>query len=229
MRLFSISLVLLFFYYQLCAQNSSQANVGSDENLKELAHNIFEYPSFVEGIIILKDSSQYVAKLNYNRILGKFLVIDRMGNTRPFADPNTIDKIIANADTFYYSKSGFMQKVTHFANVNLYVKQTISYISPPKAGNGETPVVISDGSKLSYSFEESKSENITIEKNSLFRFINEYFIADKSMTFYAAEKRNLYDMYPMYKDKLKSFMQENTVNFNNVVQMGKLLEYLNGL
>ena len=229
MRLFSISLMLLFFYFQLCAQNSSQANVGSDENLKELAHNIFEYPSFVEGIIILKDSSKYVAKLNYNRILGKFLVIDRIGNTRPFADPDKIDKIIVRADTFYYSKNGFMQKLTHFVNINLYVNQTISYVEKPKGGDGSTPVIISNGSKLAYSFEESKSENISIEKNSVFRFINEYFIADKSMTFYAAEKKNLYDRYPMFKDKLKSFMREHTVNFNNAAQMEKLLEYLNGL
>ncbi len=229
MRLFSISLMLLFFHCQLYAQNSPEANVGSDENLKELAHNIFEYPSFVEGIIILKDSSQYVAKLNYNRILGKFLVIDRIGNTRPFADPDNIDKIIVKADTFYYSKNSFMQKVTHFANVNLYVKQTISYIEKQKGDNGITPVIITNDSKMSYSFEESKSENISIEKNSVFRFINEYFIADKSMTFYAAEKKNLYDRYPMYKDKLKSFMREHTVNFNNVDQMEKLLQFINGL
>jgi hypothetical protein len=228
-RIFLTSVMLVLFYYHPYAQETSPTKVASDENLKELAHNIFEYPSFVEGIIILKDSSQYVAKLNYNRILGKFLVIDRMGNTQPFADPRTIDKIIVKADTFYYSKNSFMQKVTHFPYINLYVKQTISYIENPKGGNGVTPVIISNGSKLPYSFEESKSENITIEKNSLFRFINEYFIADTSMTFYTAEKKNLYDRYPAFKDKLKSFMQEHTVNFNNVAQMEKLLEYLNGL
>lgn len=229
MRLFLISLMSLFFYCHLFAQNSPEANVGSDENLKELTHNIFEYPGFVEGIIILKDSSKYVAKLNYNRILGKFLVIDRIGNTRPFANPDNIDKIIVKADTFYYSKNSFMQKVTHFANVNLYVKQTISYIEKQKGDNGIAPVIITNGSKSSYSFEEPKSENVSIEKNSLFRFINEYFIADKSMIFYAAEKKNLYDQYPMYKEKLKSFMREHTVNFNNVGQMEKLLQFINEL
>jgi hypothetical protein len=228
-RIFLTSVMLVLFYYHPYAQDNPSANQGSDENLKELANNIFEYPTFVEGIIILKDSSQYVAKLNYSRILSKFLVIDRMGNTKPFTDPDTIDKIIVQTDTFYYSKNSFMQKVTHFANVNLYVKQTISYIEKQKGDNGVTPVIISNGSKLPYSFEEPKSENITIEKNSLFRFINEYFIADTSMTFYTAEKKNLYERYPAFKDKLKSFMQEHTVNFNNAPQMEKLLQYLNGL
>jgi len=228
-RIFLISLALVLSYCKPYAQGSSQAKEGSQENLKELANNIFEYPNFVEGIIILKDSSQYVAKLNYNRILGKFLVIDRMGNTKPFANPDTLDKIIVKTDTFYYSKNSFLQKVTHFANVNLYVKQTIMYIEKPKGDNGITPVIISDGSKFSYSFEEPKSENIKIEKNSQFKFITEYFIADKSMNFFEAEKKNLYDMYPMYKDKLKKFLQENTVNFNNMAQMEKLLQYINGL
>ena len=49
------------------------------------------------------------------------------------------------------------------------------------------------------------------------------------MNFFAAEKKNLYNMYPIYKDQLKSFMQDHTVNFNNVDQMEKLLQYLNGL
>lgn len=228
MRIFSISLMLLMFYFFSYAQNSPVTKEGSDENLKELAHNIFEYPNFVEGIIILKDSSQHVAKLNYNRILGQFLVIDRMGNTKPFADPNTIDKIVVKTDTFYYSNKSFLLKLTHFDNVNLYVKQTISYIEKPK-GDGGIPIITSNDSKLSYSFEEPKSENIKIEKSSLFKFITEYFIADKSMNFVTAEKRNLYDMYPGYKDKLKTFMQEHTVNFNNVSQMDKLLQYTNGL
>lgn len=228
MRILLTSIMLALFCSHLYAQNASPAKEGSDENLKELAHNIFEYPSFVEGIIILKDSSQYVAKLNYNRILGKFLVIDRMGNTKPFSDPDAIDKIIVKTDTFYYSKNSFMQKVTHFAGVNLYVKQTISYVEKQKGDNGEIPI-ITNGSKLPYSFEEPKSENTRIEKSSVFRFITEYFIADKSMNFFAAEKKNLYDMYPMYKDKLKTFMQEHTVNFNNADQMEKLLQYINAL
>jgi len=216
------------FYFYTYAQNNPPAKEGSNENLKELAHNIFQYPNFVEGIIILKDSSQYVAKVNYNRILRQFLVIDRMGNTKPFADPNTIDKIIVKTDTFYYSNNSFLQKVTHFANTNLYVKQTISYIEKPK-GDGGIPIITSNDSKLPYSFEDPKSENIKIEKGSLFKFITEYFIADKSMNFVTAEKRNLYGMYPEYKDKLKTFMQEHTVNFNNVDQMEKLLQYINSL
>ena len=229
MRIFLISLILVLFCYHPYAQETSPATEGSDQNLKEVAHNIFEYPSFVEGIIVLKDSSQFVEKLNYSRILGKFLVIDRIGNTKPFADPDTIDKIIVKTDTFYYSKNSFMQKVTHFADINLYVKQTISYIEKPKGDNGGMPIIITNGSKLPYSFDEPKSENTRIEKNSLFRFITEYFIADKSMNFFAAEKKNLYSMYPIYKDQLKRFMQEHTVNFNNVDEIEKLLQYLNGL
>lgn len=229
MRIFLIVVLLVTFHCKLYAQDSSQEKEGTEQNLKELANNIFEYPSFVQGIIILKDSSKYAAKLNYNRILGKFLVIDRIGNTRPFADPGTIDKIIVRTDTFYYSNNSYLQKLTHFANVNLYVKQTISYIEKQKGSNEITPVIITNGAKLPYSFEESKPENITIEKNSLFKFINEYFIADKSMNFFTAEKKNLYDMYPTYKGKLKNFMQEHTVKFNNVGQMEKLLQYINDL
>lgn len=202
------------------------AQESSTENLKELTDNIFKYPAFVEGKIILKDGSEYAAKLNYNRILGKFLVIDRMGQTRPFANPDTLNKIIIAKDTFYYSNNSFLQKITHFSNVNLYLKQTISYIEKQKSDDG-LPVIISNGSKLPYSLEEPKTEGISIEKNSLFKFLNEYFIAGQSLNFYTATKKNFYSLFSRHKDELKTFIQDHSINFNNIEQIEKLLQYVN--
>ena len=219
----------MIFIQNLCAQDNKVPKQSSTENLKELTSNIFKYPAFVEGKIILKDSSEYEAKLNYNRILGKFLVIDRTGKTRPFANPDTLSKIIVAKDTFYYSNNSFLQKITHFANVNLYLKQTISYIENQKNENNGMPVIISNGSNLPYSLEEPKTDDITLEKNSLFKFLDEYFIADPSMNFYPATKKNFYVLFPKSKDELKTFMQDHSVNFNNIEEMEKLLQYMNSL
>lgn len=229
MRIFLIFSLIMIFKQELYAQDNKVTKESSTENLKELTNNIFKYPAFVEGKIILKDSSEYEAKLNYNRILGKFLVIDRTGKTRPFSNPDTLNKIIVAKDTFYYSNNSFLQKITHFANVNLYLKQTISYIEKQKNENNGMPVIISNGSKLPYSLEEPTTDDITIEKNSLFKFLNEYFIADTSMNFYTATKKSFYVLFPKYKDELKTFMQDHSVNFNNIEEMENLLQYMNSL
>lgn len=221
--------IFIIFSLIIALQPGLYAQESPTENLKELTDNLFKYPAFVDGKIILKDGSEYAAKLNYNRILGKFLVIDRMGQTRPFANPDTLNKIIVAKDTFYYSNKSFLQKITHFPNINLYLKQTISYIEKQKGNNNGMPVVISNDSKLPYSLEQPKTEGVTIEKNSLFKLLTEYFIADSSLNFYPATRKNFYVLLPNRKNELKTFMRDHSVNFNNIEQMEQLLQYVNAL
>ena len=213
----------------LCAQNSKVTKESSTENLKELTNNIFKYPVFVKGEIVSKDSSVTDAKLNYDRVLGKVVYMDRIGKAQPLENLETIEKVTIGTDTFYLYNNNFIEKYTHFANVNLYIKQTISYIEKQKKADDGTPVIISNGSKLPYSYEEPKTDDISIEKNSLFKLSNEYFIANQSMNFYAITKKSLYDLFPKYKDELKTFMRDHSVNFSNIDQMEKLLQYMNSL
>jgi hypothetical protein len=229
MRIFLIFFLIMIFKLELYAQNSKVTKESSTENLKELTNNIFKYPAFVKGKIISKDSSAIDAKLNYDRVLGKVLYIDRIGKALPLENLETIEKVIIATDTFYLYNNNFIEKYTHFANVNLYIKQTISYIEKQQKVNDGTPVIISNGSKLPYSYEEPKTEDITIEKSSLFKLSNEYFIANQSMNLYAVTKKSFYDLFPKYKDELKTFMQDHSVNFNNIDQMEKLLQYMNSL
>jgi hypothetical protein len=227
---FSLTFVLLIIFSQrLSAQNIQSSNEGSTEDLKQLAKNIFKYPEFVDGKIILKDSSVYEAKLNYNRILGKFLILDRIGQTRPLANPDTLDKIVAAGDTFYYSNKSFLEKMTHFRNVNLYTKQIIKYVEKPKNGNDNSPAISTDASKQVFIYENPKDDDVTIERYSLFKLITEYFIAGPSRNFYTVTKKNFYELFPEHESEIKTFIRDHNVSFNNIAQMEKLLEYVNNL
>ena len=70
---------------------------------------------------------------------------------------------------------------------------------------------------------------MVIEKNSLFKLINEYFIADQSINFYVASKKSFYDLFPKHKDELKTFLQHHSINFNKFDQIEKLLQFMNSL
>jgi hypothetical protein len=221
--------LLLIFCLNLFAQNNPAMQENSGENLKEFTSSVFKYPDFVEGKIILKDGSAYDAKLNYSRVLGKFLVIDKTGKTRPFADPDTLDKIIITKDTFYYSNNSFLQKVTHFSIANLYLKQMMVYVNDPKSPSNGTPGTSSGSSTLVYDYSDSKNNDIAIEKNSLFKTINEYFIGDQSMNLFGVTKKNLYDLFPKSKNELKTYLKHHSVNFGNIEQVAEVLQYMNSL
>jgi hypothetical protein len=103
--------------HALYAQNSNATKESSTENLKELTNNIFKYPAFVKGKIISRDSSAIDAKLNYDRVLGKILYIDRIGKAVPLENLETIEKVIIATDTFNLYNNNFMKKI-QFENNN---------------------------------------------------------------------------------------------------------------
>ena len=207
------------------------AEKSQKEDLKEFTNSIFKYQTFVDGKVILKDSSVYAARLNYNRVLGQILCISKQGKPLPFAQPDIIDKIIIGKDTFQIYQNSFLEKYTHFPDINLYLKQNIKYIERDKSDNSGLPPIITNGSKLPYSNNDNdqSSQNVVLEKDALFKFINEYFLADNLMNVYPATKKSFYDLFPTHKTELKNYLQEHSINFNNLGHIEKLLQYLEEL
>ena len=228
MRIFLIFDISLIFYNCLFAQNNQAVSEISGETLKGFTKNIFKYADFTEGKIFLKDGSEYGAKLNYNRVFGQITTIDRIGKAAPLSNIETLDKVTITNDTFYFFNNNVLEKITHFGNGNLYLKQTMVYVVEQKDGYNGTPDVISDASKKIYDA-EPKKEDVNIEKNSQFKVINEYFIADQSMNFISANKKNFYDLFADHKEELKTFLREHSTDFSNINQMEKLLQYMNNL
>ncbi|MEO8414570.1 MAG: hypothetical protein ABI472_12960 [Ginsengibacter sp.] len=223
------TLIIVFRQGAYAQLDGTPAENSHTENLRELTRSVFKYKEFTDGKVILKDSTVVAARLNFSRVLGQFLFISRQGKTLEFEHPETFDKIIIGADTFRYDNNSFLEKITHFNDVNLYVKQGIKYIEQTKNGNTGAPIVITNGSKLLYSDDDQTTAREIIEKNDLFQFINEYFLADKLMHVYPATKKSLYDLFPMHKDEVKTYLQDHSVNFTKTESMEKLLRYLQEL
>lgn len=226
-----LTFLLMFIYGQNSwgQQDKTLVEKSHMENLKEFTNSIFQYPEFENGKVILKDSTEIAARLNYNRVLGQILCISRQGKTLPFEHPETFNKIIIGIDTFQFYNKGFLEKFTHYPNGNLYIKQTIRYIEKEKNWNDGSVYIPANSSKLPYSNDDQAKQGTVIEENAHFKFINEYFLADKFMNVYPVTKKGFSDLFPMYKNELKTYLQKHSVNFNNIEQIEKLLQYLQGL
>ena len=228
MRIFFLFALFIFHQKSLAQQYKPETGESGRKNVNQLSSSIFKYPEFTEGKILRKDGSAIEGKLNYNRILGKILFVDRLGKPTALESPETIDKVVIANDTFYIYNDKILEKVTHFLKVNLYIKETIVYIEKDKTNNGESPVIITTDGKLPYSIDNEKQDK-GINKSSLFKFITEYYLDDKSGNFYVASKKIFYKLFPDSKNELKSYLHDHSVNFNNREEMKNLLLYLQSL
>jgi len=122
-----------------------------------------------------------------------------------------------------------LEKITHFNGSNLYTHQLIKYIKDEKTVDNNGPLIITDGSKLPFSVEPQTGREEVMDKSAQFKFINEYFLLDKSMIVYNTTKKSFYDLFPQLKTELKNYLQDHSVNFNNLNDLKNLLQYLSGL
>lgn len=227
-----MKLFLLFAIINLChegfaQQATTEKSKSASEDVSEVTANIFKYPEFKQGTILRKDGSSNAEKLNYNRVLGQVLFVDRQGKPTALQSPETIDHIIIATDTFYIYNNNVFEKISHLPIVNLYKKETIVYIEKDKSNNGAAFPIITNDSKLPYSIDDDKQDK-AINKSSLFKFITEYVLQDNQGAFYSASKKIFYDLFPGNKNEVKTYLRSHSVNVNNEKDLKELLEYLEG-
>ena len=87
------------------AQRPKTYTVPAGVEVKEIvpANEIFQFPQFVQGLVIFKDGTSAPGRLNYNRLIAELQFIDPKGDTLSLANEQTIRTVFIGADTFYYS------------------------------------------------------------------------------------------------------------------------------
>ena len=226
---FSLLLLVIAFHVQCFSQAQKPGmEKSSEQNVNRLTVSIFKYPDFIMGKVVRSDGSSVDQKLNYNRILGQILFVDRLGKPTPLNEPETIVWVAMGTDTFYIFNKSVLEKLTHFNKANLYSKESIVFIEKDKSSSTGSPIIITSGSQVPYGNNET-SDDKQIEQNSLFKFITDYFVNDVSGGFAAASKKTFYDLFSNYKKEWKAYLHDNSVRFNNVNDMEDLLRYYNSL
>ena len=187
----------------------------------------FTYPNFVNGNVYLRNETFYPAKLNYNSLFGEMQFIDPKGDTLSIADENTIKLIVINTDTFFYN-NGYLKQLTNYGNLKLANKEFFSFVNRQKIGGfGETSSASIDTynavSGTSYFKDLIAKELLTVAKN------NEFYIADKFNNFKIVNKKNVVEFYAKNEKEVQSYLKTNKVDYTNVEEIKKMLEFFNSI
>ena len=118
-KIFCISHVLSDSYYL------SSDLTGQDINGNPLPH--FLFPSFIEGIVIMKDGVKFPAMLNYNMVEEK-MVTELDGTYRYSTNPHLIESIVIEDRVFVPVKNAFYEILS--AGMATFFLQHKSYFVP---------------------------------------------------------------------------------------------------
>src|ERR1041384_1024475 len=88
------------------SQRPKTYTVPAGVDVKEIVpvKEIFQYPNFIQGVVVFRDGTSAPGKLNYNRLVAELQFIDPKGDTLSLANEKNILIALVGTDTFYYNE-----------------------------------------------------------------------------------------------------------------------------
>jgi len=228
------SLLLLFFILisstDLFAQDSTHVTIKIGSKVSDVLSpaDIYYYPQFTTGQIILKEGKRIVTDMNYTRLFDQMLFINHKGDTLALADEKNIQLIIIDQDTFYY-EHGYVRLIADYGYVKLTEKQVWIVADVRKMGTHNRPtntVDIQSFSSYTNGIDAAKSKDLVLNEEIVLRKETEYYFGDDYNHFVLAGKKKLINLFPKDEKAIENYLKENKVDFNKKDDLEKLSQFL---
>jgi hypothetical protein len=184
------------------------------------------YPEFTTGKVFFKNNAYSERKFNYNYLAGEMEFLQQ-SDTLSIINKEDIKLIVVATDTFYYDK-GYIEQIK-----NVYPKVGIKQFIELKEIQKKDSygIASSGGSTISYNSMASDGQLYKLKANSdmVFRRTRLYYISTQESGFVFFNKKNVFQLFPKSKDKIKSYLKTNKIKFDSGDELLKLAEYLETL
>jgi len=115
MKYVAVIFVLCWYNFNVSAQKNKRYTVNPGQKIFEVIpqSDIYKYPEFTVGMVLIKDGTFASAKLNYNGLLGEMQFIDPRGDTLSLADEKNISSYL-HQNTVNFNDEGDLKKLCSF-------------------------------------------------------------------------------------------------------------------
>ena len=231
---------LLFCISIMCAamvqaqdSMSKRINVNNlkDGSREKLLDVVFKYPQFVNSKLVYRDNAVMDARLNYHRLNEQMFFINAKGDTLILAQPELFSMFILAQDTFFYADKSYAFLVTHFPEVNLAKKESITLVGKEKKGAyGTYSAVSSVNSERTFTTDEMPQVTwLNLDENAVYKREAKYLLKDRHHNFFVVNRKNFYNLYSKQEKELKEYLQTNKVDFTKEEDILALMDFLNGV
>jgi hypothetical protein len=190
------------------------------------AKEIYQFPQFVQGLVIFRDGIAAPGRLNYNRLIAEIQFIDPKGDTLSLANEQNIKTAFLGTDTFYYS-DGYVRQLAGGSRIKMGERIAFKeYIQKPGAyGLSSATTATNNLSTLlnNRSVDLNVSQELVLVKNT------NYLIGDRFNAFVVADKNAILKMFPDKRPAIEDFIEKNKISFtkqDDMVKLGKFLDAL---
>ena len=230
MSKFLLAFITLLVNIQITAQTKKTFTVNAGQKVVDAipVNELYSHPEFTLGTVQLKDASEAVVKLNYNKVFGEIQYIDpKTGDTLSLADERNIRFVAIEKDTFYFDEV-WLQFVHGNSTLKMAKKKLLEMTNKEKLGAMEVPGFGAIETYTKFTGSQHMKDLVAKEQLSFSEHVSYYF-GDRFNRFSKATKKGLLKMYPKKEKELDKWLDENTIDFSSEVDLAKLFTYLQTL
>ena len=227
MSKFLLALIAILLTFQVTAQPKKTFTVNAGQKVIEAipANELYSHPVFTLGTVQLKDASEAVVKLNYNKVFGEIQYIDpKNGDTLSLAEEKNIKFVAIVKDTFYFDEV-WMEFVSGNNVLKLAKRRLLEMTNKEKLGAMEAPGFGAIETYTKFTGSQHMKDLVAKEKLTFSEHVAYYF-GDRFNRFTKASKKGLLKMYSKKEKQLDKWLDENKIDFLKEDDLKKLFIYL---
>ena len=230
MSKFLLAFITILVNIQIAAQTKKTFTVNAGQKVVEAipVNELYSHPEFTLGTVQLKDASEAVVKLNYNKVFGEIQYIDpETGDTLSLAEEKNIKFVAIEKDTFYFDEV-WLQFVSGNSTLKMAKKKLLEMTNKEKPGAMEVPGFGSIETYTKFTGSQHMKDLVAKEKLTFSEHVTYYF-GDRFNRFSKASKKGLLKMYSKKEKVLENWLDDNKIDFSNENDLAKLFIYLQTL
>lgn len=210
------------------SQNTERIYVkGGSNRWVELNKVIFLYPTFVNGLVEMKNGQRFTRPLNYNRILATVQFVNERNDTLAIADESAVSQVTIGDDVFIFTPA-CLRSLTK-GKVKLFVHEKMKVGDVQKVGafgipnSGSAIENVDQVQTYQRNFDIDINETIILSKATYF------MIETDKHDYLVANKKNITRVAPDKSNEIKEYLKTKNVNFNKQEEVVELVNYISGL
>lgn len=224
---------ILIGYTKLPAQDSTLVTIKAGYKFTDFLSpaDIYYYPEFTDGKVVLKDGKIIETKMNYNRLFDQMLFIGPDKDTLAMSVEKQLSFIAIGKDLFYYDH-GYIRIIIDNDFVKLAERQIWELADIRKIGTHNRPsttFAITSMTAYTNGIDAAQSKNLVLNEDIVLRKETQYYFGNAEHEFARAGKKKLLHLFPKDQQNLEKYLAEHKVNFDKKEDIEKLAEFLTGL
>lgn len=212
------------------SQDGGVVRYNTTENTSnELVSRLLKYSQFTKGTAYLSNGTKGQASFNYHYNKNEILFINAKNDTLTLVDPEQYQQIVIEADTFLYTKQGFLQLVAATPFCKLLVKRDLVQVGSEKKGAYGGYSATSASSSLNSFSDGTLQRSIAVDENIFYRYKDRYFFCDRFGQLYPATRKGAGELTWKKEKELKAFLEAEKIDVNKKDDLLKLMTFFQSI